>query len=81
MMQRDGCARPYKPGQDRWPDATLAPSYSFIAERGDLHPILMASCAHRPCSHRISLLTGTKLVPLHMTLQVEAEFVNWKEGY
>eukprot|EP00983_Pelagomonas_calceolata_P074890 1152752-Pelagomonas_calceolata.AAC.4 len=25
----------------------------------------MASCALRPCSHRISLLTGTQLVPLH----------------
>eukprot|EP00983_Pelagomonas_calceolata_P015097 480094-Pelagomonas_calceolata.AAC.1 len=24
----------------------------------------MASCALRPCSHRISLLTGTRLVPL-----------------
>eukprot|EP00983_Pelagomonas_calceolata_P130927 1161727-Pelagomonas_calceolata.AAC.22 len=33
FLQRDGCARPEGPySQDRWPDAGLAPSYSYIAE-------------------------------------------------
>eukprot|EP00983_Pelagomonas_calceolata_P084097 1156295-Pelagomonas_calceolata.AAC.10 len=39
-MYRDGSARSKGPGQFWWLDATMVPSYSYIVERVDLHPIL-----------------------------------------
>eukprot|EP00983_Pelagomonas_calceolata_P134692 1162084-Pelagomonas_calceolata.AAC.2 len=36
----------------------------------------MASCALCPCSHRISLLTGTQLVPLHHPAQTRGVMSN-----
>eukprot|EP00983_Pelagomonas_calceolata_P114142 1160064-Pelagomonas_calceolata.AAC.4 len=42
------------PGPFRWPDATTAPSYSYITERADLHTISisawMGNQLARPCS-------------------------------
>eukprot|EP00983_Pelagomonas_calceolata_P030204 947259-Pelagomonas_calceolata.AAC.1 len=62
ILQQDGIAKPEVPGHGRWPDAVLKPSYSYIAERGDLCA-LTESLRHLPSPISTARLHRTSHTP------------------